>query len=189
MTLYQYCSLTTSSVWPHSGNRTPALGMIKLIVAVRTQLLIITVHSLTAICGSPKLQKNTLSPYDQTLEQSIVLFYCSKCYRNNNFRSVMLIRHQYYTVYMLFVATRNISENNAPLLNDQHGRALPNKKYYSKLQLTIVYCSTIVFSIVPQFFPQLIKVPQFSLQYHSFFHSTIVFSIVPQFFPQYHSFS
>lgn len=38
----------------------------------------------------------------------------------------MLIRHQYYTVYMLFVATRNISENNAPLLNDQHGRALAN---------------------------------------------------------------
>lgn len=39
----------------------------------------------------------------------------------------MLIRHQYYTVYMLFVATRNISENNAPLLNDQHGRALSQK--------------------------------------------------------------
>ena len=38
----------------------------------------------------------------------------------------MLIRHLYYTVYMLFVATRNISENNAPLLNDQQGRALAN---------------------------------------------------------------
>ena len=39
----------------------------------------------------------------------------------------MLIRHLYFTVYMLFVATRNISENNAPLLNDQHGRALTQK--------------------------------------------------------------
>lgn len=38
----------------------------------------------------------------------------------------MLIRHLYYTVYMLFVATRNISENNAPLY-DKHGRALTQK--------------------------------------------------------------
>ena len=42
---YQYCSFTTSSVWPYSGNRTPALGMIKLIVAVRTYMLIITVYT------------------------------------------------------------------------------------------------------------------------------------------------
>ena len=54
-------------------------------------------------------------------------------------------------------------------------KRFPNKQKY--------YYSSLLFTIVPQFFPQINKVQQFSVQYHSFFHSTIVF------FPLYYSFS